>query len=342
MSKANQNTKNSKNRWLRWALLTYTLASPAVNAALERIRRQSQSLRGTVQAQQENASSMQTDVVNRLDDLTAESRQRVIQQVKRLRLQARQLKEQSRQLRKAVREEARQRRKLLRQMSKSGVDWSQDLLKQGGQFTEGIVERGGKILGDVVEIGGKATQDVAERSGQVAQRMAKRSNKVTRDLARRSKTATRDALERGENLLQPARKQSGRFWTLIGFGAGLLVATIITYRLVRRRFALQELEENQSIELPQSDIWNGTGGEVSRSQPAGEIRRVDDIGTAVATEPVIEVEDMLISPEAAFVGVVSTRFYYPVEASLDGVEDLIYFNSEEDAQAQGFTRAENS
>jgi hypothetical protein len=342
MSKRNQNTKDSRNRWLRWALLTYTLTGPAINAALKRFRQRAQSLRGTAQAQQERASSKQTDVVNRLDDLTAESRQRVIQQVKRLRAQARQLEDQSRQLRKAVREEARQRRKLLKQMSKAGIGRSQDLLKQGGHLTEGIVERGGKILGEVVEIGGKATQDVAERSGQVAQRMAKSSKKVTRDLTKRGKTATRDALERGEDLLQPARRQGGRFWTLIGFSAGLLAATIITYRLVRRRVSLQELEENQSIELPQSGIWNGTDGEISWSQPAGEIRRVDDIGTAVATEPVINVEEMLASPEATFVGIVSTRFYYPVEASFDGIEDLIYFNSEEEAQGQGFTRAENS
>jgi hypothetical protein len=342
MSKVNQDTKGSRNRWLRWALLTYTLTGPAINAALERIRQQSQSLRKSAQTQQEKVSSTQTDVVNRLDDLTAESRQRVALQVKRLRVQAKQLEEQSRQLRKALREEARQRRKLVKEMSKSGIDWSQDLLKQGGQFTEDIVERGGKILGDVVEIGGKTTSNVAERSGQVVQELAKRSNKVTRDLAKRGRTATQSALERGEDLIQPVREKRGGFWTLIGFSAGLLAATIITYRIVRRRVELQQLEEDQSIELPVSDIWNGTGSELSRSQPAGEIRRVDDIGTAVATEPVIEVEEMLASPDATFVGIVSTRFYYPMGTDLDGVVDLIYFNSEEEAQTQGFTQAENS
>jgi hypothetical protein len=342
MSKGKQITKGSGNRWLRWALLTYTLTSPAIKAALERIRQRKQSLRGSAQTQQENARSAQADVINRMEDLTAESRQRVAQQVKRLRAQATQLEEQSRQLRKAVREEARQRRRLVKEMSKSGVDWSQDLLKQGGQFTEGIVERGGKIIEDVVEMGGKATQDVAERGSQVVQKFAKRSNKVTRDLAERGRTTTRGALQRGENFLQPVRKRRGGFWTLIGFGVGLLAATIITYRLVRRRVELQELEADQSIELPPSDIWNGVGSEVSRSQPAGEIRHVDDIGIAVATESAVDVEEILISPDASFVGIVSTRFYYPIGTSLIEVEDLVYFNSEEDAQVQGFTRAENS
>ncbi len=342
MSKGNQTTKGSRNRWLRWALLTYTLTSPAIKAALERIRQRKQSLGGSAQTQQEKARSAQADVINRMEDLTAESRQRVAQQVKRLRAQATQLEEQSRQLRKAVRAEARQRRKLVKEMSKSGIDWSQDLLKQGGQFTEGIVERGGKIIEDVVEMGGKATQDVAERGSQVVQKFAKRGNKVTRGLAERGRTTTRGAMQRGENFLQPVRKRRGGFWTLIGLGVGLLAATIITYRLVRRRVELQELEADQSIELPLSDIWNGVGSEVSRSQPAGEIRHIDDIGTAVATESVVDVEEMLVSPDASFVGIVSTRFYYPIGASLLEVEDLVYFNSEEDAQAQGFTRAENS
>jgi len=342
MSKVNRDTKGSRNRWLRWALLTYTLTGPAINAALERIRQQSRSLRKSAQTQLESASTTQTDAVNRLDDLTAESRKRVAQQVKRLRVQAKQLEEQSHQLRKALREEARQRRKLVKQMRKSGIDWSQDVLKQGAQFTEDIVERGGKILGDVAEIGGKATSDVTERSGRAVRELAKRSNKVTRSLVKRGRTATQGALERGEDLIQPAHKKRGTFWMLIGFGAGLLAATFITYRIVRRRVELQQLEEDQSIELPASDIWNGLDTEPTRSQPAGEIRRVDDIGTAVATEPVIEVEEMIVSPDASFVGIVSTRFYYPIGTDLDGVADLVYFNSEEEAQTQGFTRAENS
>lgn len=342
MSTDNKIPRLAGNRWLRWALLTYTLASPAINNALERVRYRSKALQKLAREQQENVSSMQTDAVNRLEDLTAESQRLVTQQVRRLRNEARQLRTQSYQLRKAVREEARQRRNLLKEMRKSGVDWSQDLLKQGSQFTGGIVERGGKLLEEVVEASGKATQDVAERGGQVVQQLAKRGNEVTRDLAKRGKTVTRDALDRGEGLLQPVRARGGGFWTLIGFGVGLLAAAFITYRLVRRRVELQELEADESFELPQSHAWNGAGGETSRSQPAGEIRHVDDIGTAVATEPVIEVEEMLVSSDASFIGIASTRFYYPAGTSLEGVEDLVYFNSEEEAREQGFTRAENS
>ena len=342
MSTENKIPQVARNRWLRWALLTYTLASPAINNALERVRHRSKALQKLAREQQGNVSSVQADAINRLEDLTTESQRLVAQQVRRLRAEARQLRTQSRQLRRAVRDEARQRRKLLKAMSESGVDWSQDVLRQGSQFAEGIVERGGQLLEDVVERSGKATQEVTERGGQLVQELAKRGNKVTRDLAKRSKTVTRDARERGEELLQPVRARGGGFWTLIGFGVGLLAAAFITYRLVRRRVELQELEADESFELPQSHVWNGVGAETSRSQPAGEIRHVDDIGTAVATEPVIEVEEMLVSSDASFIGIASTRFYYPADTTLEGVEDLVYFNSEEEAQEQGFTRAENS
>lgn len=331
MSTENKSPMIPGGRWLRWALLTYTVASPVINNALDRVRQRSQKLPATAQGLQKNAGTLQADAVNRLEEMTAESRQRVTQQVKQLREQAKQLEVQSNQLRKAVREEAKQRRKLLKEMSKSGIDWSQDLLKHGSQLTGDIVERGGKILDDVVEIGGKTTQDVAERGGQVVQ-----------ELAKRGKTATREALDRGEVLLQPVRERGGGFWTIVGFGVGLLAATIVTYRLVRRRVELQELDESESIELPQSHAWNGSGSEASSSRPTGEIRRVDDTGTAVVTEPVIEVEEVLVSDDASFVGVASTRFYYPSGTTLEGVEDLVYFISEEEAQEQGFTRAENS
>jgi hypothetical protein len=333
MSTEHKNPGGPSSRWLRWALLTYTLAGPVINNALERVRQRSQKLPGVgqvAQGLQENAGALQTDAVNRLAELTDESRRRVALQVKRLREQAKQLEAQSNQLRKAVREEARQRRKLLKEMSKSGIDRSQDLLKQGSQLTGGFVERGGKIFENVVERSGKATQDVAERGGQVMQ-----------ELAKRGKTATREALDRGEELLQPVRERRGSFWALIGFGVGLLAATIITYRLVRRRVELQELEAAESIELPRSHGWNGTGSAASSEPPAGEIRRVDEIGTAVSTRPVIEVEEMAVNEDASFVGVASTRFYYPAGTPPEGAKDLVYFNSEEEAQQQGFTRAEN-
>jgi hypothetical protein len=102
----------------------------------------------------------------------------------------------------------------------------------------------------------------------------------------------------------------------------------------------QELEElEQQIELPQNGNLT-TGSEANQNKPVGEIRSVDDIGTAVVTLPVVDVVEMLHPEDAKFVGVASTRLYYPVEISVDA-NDLVYFISEEEAQNQGFTAAQS-
>jgi len=56
----------------------------------------------------------------------------------------------------------------------------------------------------------------------------------------------------------------------------------------------------------------------------------------VDVEKSAEVE---IPVDATFVGVISTKRYYPVDTSLD-VQDLVYFSTEDEAKAQGYTAAE--
>src|SRR2546428_5745651 len=107
-------------------------------------------------------------------------------------------------------------------------------------------------------------------------------------------------------------------------------STLFPYTtLFRSQVVQQETEESQPIELPESGSWNGASDASqghSESHPAGEIRLVDDIGTTVATLPVVDVEKMQRPEDAAFVGVASTRFYYPAETSLEE-KDVIYFAS---------------
>jgi hypothetical protein len=317
MNTENQVKANQARRWQRVALLTYTLASPLVNALAERFRRREQSVPKTIQ-------TTQPDVRQRLNELTLESRQWVAEQIQQLNEQARQLRLQSRQLGKAVRREAKQRRKLVDQVRKSGIDWSQDLLKRSGQLSGDFVERGGKLTQDLLERSGQTAHDLAERSGEFTQELTKRSGKIAQELT-----------ERGEHLLKPARKRDRNFWMIVGVVAGLVAAGIVTYRLVRLRNAEQESEQDEQIELPQNEAWDGT-----QRRPAGEIRHLDQEGVTVATIPtMIEVEITERPADAAFVGIVSTKQYYPIDTPLEP-EDLVYFASEEEAQARGFTFAE--
>jgi hypothetical protein len=314
MNSESQSKKNQARRWLNVPLPMSKMGNP-VNTLLKRSRQGAQS----TQTAQENVQT--TDMRQRLNELSAETRQWVAGQVKQLNEQARQMQAQSRQLRKALLHEARQRRKLVRQIRKSGVDLSQDLLKRSENVTGELVERGGKVTQDLLERSGQAARDLAERSGEFAQQLAERSGAVTHDLARR-----------GEHLLEPVRKRDRNFWSIVGFVAGLALAGFVTYRLVRRRVAGQQPDQGEHIELPQSENWKGI-----RHRPAG--RHLEREGATVATLQAVDVEGTDRPAGAVFIGVLSTKQYHPIDTPLE-LEDVIYFASAEEAQARGFTAAQ--
>jgi hypothetical protein len=254
----------------------------------------------------------QADVRQRWNELSQESRQWVTEQVEQLNEQAQQLQAQSRQLRNALRREARQRRKLLMLLRESGTVFGKDLLKRGSELTQNLKD-----------FGGKTTSDLSARGGELTQGLTRRSGKITDELARR-----------GERLLEPVQKRDRTFWTVVGFGVGLAAAGVVTYQLVRRRMAQQVTEQDEHIELPQNDAWNGSVG-----RPAGEIRHIDQGGTSVATLEIVDVETVERPSDAAFVGVINTKLYYPVDTAIDPNDLVVYFPTEEEARTEGFTAA---
>jgi hypothetical protein len=321
----NTNNERKGSRWLRLGVLTFTLAGPLVNAVVERVRERSQILRGQAKVPQEE--TLPPTARQRLDQLVLESRQVLAEQVKQLQ----QLQSQAKRLRKTLRKNAKQRRKLVKKLRKSSAKWSQNMLKRGGQVTGEAVERGKEAL----EASTRMTQNLTRRGGKLTEELAGRSSKTTQKIARQGSKFAEDLVERGEQLLHPERKRNRGLWMMIGFGVGLVAAGVTTYFFVRRRvLQQQEVEEDEHIELPQNGSWNGAP---DADRPAGEIRLVDDIG--VATLSVVDVEKMQRPDDAVFVGVVTTRYYYPVDTLLEE-EDLVYFISEEEAWAQGFTAAQ--
>ena len=327
MNSESQSKKNQARRWLNVLLPVPKMGNP-VNTLLKRspqdVARELAShlrLKPPQGAQSTQTMQENVDMRQRLNELSAETRQWVAGQVKQLNEQARQMQAQSRQLGKALRREARQRRKLVDQIRKSGVDLSQDLLKRSENVTGELVEHGGKVTQDLLERSGQAARDLAERSGEFAQQLAERSGKVTHDLARR-----------GEHLLEPVRKRDRNFWSIVGFVAGLALAGFVTYRLVRRRVAGQQADQGEHIELPQSETWKGM-----RHRPAG--RHLEREGATVATLQAVDVENTDRPAGAVFIGVLSTKQYHPIDTPLE-LEDIIYFASAEEAQARGFTAAQ--
>jgi len=174
------------------------------------------------------------------------------------------------------------------------------------------VERRGKVTQNDVESGGKTTHDAAGRGGEFTQELVKQ----------------------GQKLLEPIRRRDRTFWSIVGFSIGLVVAGTITYQLVRRRVAQQEIEQDEHIELPSSNSLNGLGG-----RPIGEISYIDQEGAPVATFEIVDLETIEQPTDATFVGVKSTKLYYSIDTELEP-KDLVYFSTEEEAKAQGFTAAQ--
>jgi hypothetical protein len=241
-----------------------------------------------------------------------ESREWVEDQIEELSKQVEQLQKQSRKLRRSLRREARKRRVYWSMFRVLLLSMRKYLQNQGENLRGRLVEQSGKDTQNEVEFGGKAAQDSAERSGGFTQELAKQ----------------------GQKLLEPIRRRNRTFWSIVGFSIGLVAAGTITYQLVRRRVAQQEIEQEEQIELPLNNTWDGSGG-----RPIGEISYIDQEGPSVATLEIVDLETMEKTTDAAFVGVKSTKLYYPVNTELEP-KDLVYFSTEEEAKAQGFTAAQ--
>jgi hypothetical protein len=318
-----ESTKNALRqggRWLRIGVLTLTTVGPIVNSLVGRMRSCTQGLREgsmeQVEASSKAARSVQAETMRRLDDFTTTSRRAAAEQAKQLQRQARQLREQARVLRKALRKETEQRRqlqKVVTQLQKAGVDWSGAAWKRGGALTDMIAAQSGKLSQEVIE----------------------RSNELSHNLT-----------ERGQQLVQVGRKQDRTFWTVFGFSVGLVAAATVTILLIRKRIEQQETGEDEQIVLPQHQNWAENAS--SNGRPVGEILHIEgNIEGNGATPGNVEVASVTMPEEATFVGFISTKYYYPRELFRDRyptlnneitLDDLIFFLSEEDAQAQGFSR----
>ncbi len=225
------------------------------------------------------------------------------------------------------------------QLQSWAQDWSQDLRKRGEDLAEDLAAQSGKISQDLLARGSKVTRDITKRGSRVQRDFTKRRRKVTRRLAKRSKKLSHDLTKRGNQMLQPNRKRNSTFWTIFGFSVGMVIAAVVTYLLIRKRLERQALEAEQQFELSQVRSGERQG---EQGKPAGEIVYMDNEGAVVATVEAVDPDtgEVVAPADAAFVGVVGTKRYYPIEVTLDDGLELVYFVSEDEARAQGYSVAE--
>src|SRR5581483_8735309 len=209
------------------------------------------------------------------------------------------------------------------------------LRRQGQHLAQNLGERRDDVARRLRKQSRSVSRHLAQQREEMARQLRKQSRVLSRNVADRKENVTRQLRKQGralskqrDHLMEPERRRGGKIWSIFGFIAGLLLAGGVTYWLVRRGFSRSAPEEQ--IELPQHETLNGTS-----TRPGSEIRYARQGGTAVATRPGMTSTE----PATKFVGVLSTRRYYPIEQQPEA-NDLVFFTSEAEAMAEGFTAAD--
>jgi hypothetical protein len=221
---------------------------------------------------------------------------------------------------------------------------------------------------DLIKRTNDLRDDLRDRSSKLSHAIVARSGEVSHELAKRSGEVSHEFAKRGRQAQLTIAEQDRRLWIALGFGFGLTATGIVTFILVRHRLQQPTEVDEAPIQLSydaattKPETGNATsesrGGlyalrpsnghvEVHSDNPSHDA--IDATTPDTSANQVAEDEHpaSAVPSDAAFVGVASTKHYYPVETPLDQLADtsekpvdIIYFVSETEAQAQGFQAAE--
>jgi uncharacterized protein YicC (UPF0701 family) len=216
--------------------------------------------------------------------------------------------------------------KLTQALAERSSQIPQALVEQSSRLTQALAERSGQVPQALVEQSSRLTQALAERAGVLVERgsklshdLSKRGEAVTREVTKRGRQATQQLAQRTEEITERVSERPLVFW--LTFGVGLIAAAFFTYQFLRRRFIQHTVEEGQAA-------------------PSGHLNGTITLPTSTKNASSAPADSRVL-------GLVSNKRYYPANTPLDqlrtsatGTLDVIYFASEEEAKAQGFTAAE--
>jgi hypothetical protein len=253
----------------------------------------------------------------------------------------------------------------LEELVERGTKLSQSLVARGGEASHELVERANAVSHEILkrsaEIrkelrkrGKKLNKDLSKRSEQVAKQLSQRSEKVAKELSRRSAKVTKELSKRGQQTSRQISERSGTFWIVSGFVVGLAAAGVAAYILIKQRVRQQQqLEEEQSFSLPHNgyiNTANSTPAKAPTHTPSAPTSQAS-VQPAVVEEsvPAIAVAEQenkkrpVAPTNAAFVGVIGTKRYYPVATPLEQLVGsdraknvVVYFTTEEEAKGAGY------
>lgn len=248
----------------------------------------------------------------------------------------------------------------LEELIERGTRLSQSLVVRSGEVTHDLVDRGNEasqeLLKRSTEIrkelrkrGKKLNKDLSKRSEKLAKELNTRSEKIAKELNRRGKKVSKELSRRSQQATQQLSQRGGTFWIFLGFVVGLAGASVVAYVFIKQRVRQQQqLEEEQSFSLPYNGYLNNSVSAQGKVPATPTLQAPAQPAIAEESVPAVAVAEQKspqnVPTNAAFVGIVSTRRYYPVATSLeelavseDGKKDVVYFLTEEEALRQGYS-----
>lgn len=251
-----------------------------------------------------------------------------------------------------------QSRYVLRNLSDRKDETTHNIRKQSRTILDNLADRTEGTTHSLQKQGRSVLRNLADRKDDTAHNLRKQGRSVKRNLSGRKDNVAQLLQEqsqqiagRGSQFLKHQRKS--KVWPVIGFVSGFLLAGGLTFLLVKRVLGQSDAQEKTQIELSHRDNLNGFN-----TRAGDETRYTSQGNTAVATRPGTvtkitskveipgrtaagnKVEYQAETAEKAetlnkFVGVLSTRLYYPIEQKPED-QDLVFFTNEAQAKAEGF------
>lgn len=264
-------------------------------------------------------------------------------------------------------------------LTERGSDVVGNLTDRSSKTAQALLERSSDVVSDLADRSSKVTQVIAERgsdltdrSSKVSKQVVARSQRVAKQITQRSREATSSVSER------PGFFWSA-FGFSLGLSAALAALYILLRRRTQEEsvesqsFQLSQnghlngsakplptsVQVNASVSYPGAQSQaaqpsvavvepNAAPVSAESSMPSSALQQTPVVAqpeeSAEETPAPVQVERPL---DATFLGIVRTKRYYPVETKLDQLEapagqalDIVYFTTEEEAQEQGYSKAE--
>ena len=362
MSTDSKKFRQEASRWLRVGFLTISVIGPVINNISSRFRDRAEVLREETAKRSSNLTENIVDRSNKLSQVVSKRSEQVVSDITDRGNRATQVV-------------VDRGNDVLQELAERSEKASQELAKRGEQVSKEITKRGAKISKEVTKRSQKAAKEVTKRSQKAQRELAKRTEQLTQPNSRQDTpfwtvfsfsmglTAAGVAayLLIRKRFQQNEQDSQQAHISLNGSLNGTSKSTTSTEtRSVSQPSLATKTADAPTLTLAEPTTATPATIEPAEDEPATEklpsmtqstikAQPVEDTLSDKQTETV-ETEQQApasTTKEAAFLGVVNTKHYYPVETPLnelhsagDEALDVIYFTTEDEAKAEGYTPAE--